>query len=74
MAKQQKRRTISVKGLTHQRLQDFCEGAGLSVSGYLEQIIEEKLDAHGVPKPTELKPRPGSRRTSEPIVSQYFTF
>ena len=45
MAKRQTRRSISVKGITYQRLKDYCEACGLSVSGYLEDIIAEKLDA-----------------------------
>ena len=36
MAKRQTRRSISVKGITYQRLKNFCEEQSLSVSGYLE--------------------------------------
>ena len=57
MAKRQTRRSISVKGITYQRLKDFCDTNGLSVSGYLEEIIAERLDAAGVPVPTVLKAR-----------------
>lgn len=75
MAKRQTRRSISVKGITYQRLKDFCESSGLSVSGYLEDIIAEKLDAAGVPVPTVVKPRPAQKLAdSEDIVSQHFTF
>ncbi len=76
MAKRQTRRSISVKGITYQRLKDYCDGQGKSVSGYLEELIATKLDAAGVPIPTVLKPRP-ERKTSvdpEEIVSQHFTF
>ena len=76
MAKRQTRRSISVKGITYQRLKDYCDAQGKSVSGYLEEIIAEKLDVAGVPIPTVLKPRP-SRKANEPteeIVSQHFTF
>ena len=76
MAKRQTRRSISVKGITYQRLKDYCDAQGKSVSGYLEELIAEKLDAAGVPVPTVLKPRP-ERKTiadSEEIVSQHFTF
>ena len=58
MAKRQTRRSISVKGITYQRLKDFCDTNSLSVSGYLEEIIAERLDAAGVPIPTVLKARP----------------
>lgn len=76
MAKRQTRRSISVKGITYQRLKDYCDANGTSVSGYLEEIIAEKLDAAGAPVPTVLKVRP-QRKTepdSEEIVSQHFTF
>lgn len=71
------RRSISVKGLTHQRLKDYCDAQGTSVSSYLEEIIGEKLDAEGVPVPTKIRP---SKKTSkgpkvdEDHVSQHFTF
>ncbi len=77
MAKRQTRRSISVKGITYQRLKDFCDANDKSVSGFLEEIIADRLDAAGVPVPTVLKPRP--QRTTmgengEEIVSQHFTF
>lgn len=79
MAKRQTRRSISVKGLTYQRLHDFCESTGKSVSGYLEEIIAEKLDAAGVPVPTKLQSKPApmpERVFSEDIPDphQFFTF
>jgi len=75
MAKRQTRRSISVKGITYQRLKDYCESSGLSVSGYLEDIIAEKLDAAGVPVPTVVKPRTAAKLVeADDIVSQHFTF
>ena len=76
MAKRQTRRSISVKGITYQRLKDFCDAHDKSVSGFLEEIIAERLDAAGVPVPTVLKPRPqrSSAPEQEEIVSQHFTF
>lgn len=75
MAKRQSRRSISVKGLTYQRLKNFCEAHNLSVSGYLEGIIGERLDAANAPVPERVEPRP-ARKSSEPneIISQHFTF
>lgn len=58
MKKRQTRRSISLKGITHQRLKNFCEIHDLSISGYLETIIMEKLDAAGVPVPERIEPRP----------------
>ena len=79
MAKRQTRRSISVKGITYQRLKNFCEDNGVSVSGYLEQIIADKLDAQNVPVPEKVEPRPtAAPKAAEPdqpsIVSQHFTF
>lgn len=76
MAKRQTRRSISVKGITYQRLKDYCEAYGLSVSGYLEDIIAEKLDAAGVPVPTVVKHEPVPQKPVDvdEIVSQHFTF
>jgi hypothetical protein len=75
MAKRQTRRSISVKGLTYQRLKNFCETKGLSVSGYLEDIISQRLDAANVPVPerVEMPVKPKSLHTEE-IISQHFTF
>ena len=80
MAKRQTRRSISVKGITYQRLKNFCEDQGLSVSGYLEQIIAERLDEADVPVPEKLEPRPqpAAQKPREgggdEIISQHFTF
>ncbi len=81
MAKRQTRRSISVKGITYQRLKGYCDENNLSVSGYLEEIIAEKLDAAGVPVPTVLKARPeradadgNSAQPPQETASQHFTF
>ncbi len=75
MAKRQTRRSISVKGLTYQRLKNFCEVQGLSVSGYLEDIIAAKLDAANVPVPEKVEARAKSKASEpEEIISQHFTF
>ncbi|MBX7078609.1 MAG: hypothetical protein K1X88_05410 [Nannocystaceae bacterium] len=74
MAKRQTRRSISVKGITYQRLKNFCEAQQLSVSGYLEDIIAAKLDAANVPVPEKVEPRAKPKAESEEIISQHFTF
>lgn len=77
MGKRQTRRSISVKGITYRRLKEYCDANGKSVSGYLEEIIGEKMDAAGVPVPAAPLPRAAPRTddaTSEAIVSQHFTF
>lgn len=72
--KKSTRRSISLKGLTYQRLKNYCEAERKSVSGYLEEIIAEKLDAAKVPMPKRLEPRPEKPVTSEDIADQHFTF
>lgn len=87
MAKRQTRRSISVKGITYQRLKNFCEDQNLSVSGYLEEIIASRLDEAKVPVPEKVDPRPvavpvsqtaapsgSSKREPDEIISQHFTF
>ena len=75
MPKRQTRRACSVKGITYQRLKDYCDAQNRSVSGYLEEIIAEKLDAAGVPVPTVLRPcKSKNERLPEEIASQHFTF
>lgn len=72
--KQQTRRTISVKGITYKRLKMYCESQGVSVSGWLERKLAEKLDEENVPVPEApdiCQPRPDRH---EEILSQYFTF
>ena len=81
MAKRQTRRSISVKGITYQRLKNFCEAQNLSVSGYLEDIIANRLDEANVPVPERVDPRPepsakpaGAPHDPDEIISQHFTF
>ena len=73
--KRHTRRSISLKGITYQRLKNHCEDEGFSISGYLETVIAEKLDAAGVPVPTKLEPRkPPPPPVADDIISQHFTF
>ena len=74
MARSQTRRSISVKGLTYQRLKDYCDAHDKSVSGYLEEIIAARLDAAGAPVPEKIRPRPPKPEREPEIVSQHFTF
>jgi hypothetical protein len=43
MGSTQTRRSISVKGLTYQRLKKYVDEHGGSVSGFVEDLIREKL-------------------------------
>jgi len=72
----QTRRSISVKGLTYQRLKNHCDEQGKSMSGWLEEVIAEKMDELKVPIPTQIDPpqeRPKAKSGDE-IISQHFTF
>jgi hypothetical protein len=48
-----KRKSISLKGITYQRLKDYCGATGKSVSGYLEDLIEDDLDRRLPPDPAD---------------------
>lgn len=51
------RRSVSLKGLTFQRMQKYCYEAGVPVSGYLEELIRADLEHKGRPQETVLEPR-----------------
>ena len=80
MAKRQTRRSISIKGISYQRLKNHCDDEGRSLSGWLEEVIAEKLDAAGVPMPmlpVRAYPLPERPVTAEDIEAQppaNFTF
>jgi len=77
MAKRNTRHSISVKGLTYQRMKDYCEKKDRSISGYLEEIIAKDMTARGVPEQTVLRPRPTKPKEEvdeEDIISNHFTF
>lgn len=62
MARRQSRRSISVKGLTYERLKRHVAETGDSVSGYLEALIEEKL---GPPTDEDLRKFAQAQEESE---------
>lgn len=74
MAKKQTRKSISVKGITYQRVKDYCDKEGRSVSGFLEDIIAAKLDALGVPVPTVLRPKALPTPSPARPGNTHFTF
>ena len=57
MAKRQTRRSVSVKGLTYQRLKNYCGAQEISVSSFIEGIIAERLEGLE-PVPDAVEPRP----------------
>jgi hypothetical protein len=76
MAKRQTRRSISVSGATYHRVKAYCESTGQSVSGYVEQLIGERMDEAGVPVPEVVPsyPRPKPVVYAEDIDSAHWTF
>ncbi len=43
------RKSISVAGLTYRRLQFYCREHGKKISAHVEELIEDKFDALGIP-------------------------
>lgn len=77
MARKQTRRSISVKGLTYQRLKNYCERNGDTISGFVERLVSEKMDEAGEPIPEKVDPPRPKSLTPEEIDqsgSQHFTF
>ena len=64
----QTRQSISLKGLTFQRMKNHCDAAGVTMAGQLEQWIDEALNAQDVPVPTEIAPK----RKFTPALSKWF--
>ena len=52
------RRAISVRGLTYARMKTYCTGLGKTMSGFVEELVGERLDAAGVPR---IEPPPERR-------------
>jgi hypothetical protein len=49
------RRSISVSGQTYARLKAHCEGQGVSVSGFVEQLVEESVGSRFPKRPEMLR-------------------
>lgn len=74
MAKRQTRRSISLKGATYHRLKVKCDGEGVSVSGWLEDIIAPHIEGIADPGPTKPQPKPVAPAEEGDPASGYFTF
>ena len=64
------RRSISITGLSHQRLKTWCDDNDMSMSGFFELVIAEKMDAAGVPVPEVLRVHYPVRRTNETVEDE----
>jgi hypothetical protein len=77
MAKQQKRRSISVAAKTYQRIANAIAAGKLegSVSGYVEKLIDDDMRKRDVPVPEKVDPpKPKPAESGEDIISQHFSF
>lgn len=81
MSKKQTRASITVRGLIHQRLDNYCKDEGLAISPTLEQWISEDLDARKIPIPTSPhvksarpKPHPPAPSTDDMVASGVWEF
>jgi len=81
MAKKRKqtRRSISVKGITYQRIKDFvsAQDPPQSISGYIEGVVKADLDEKGIPVPECLKEIPREKKKQyedDPPWGNHFTF
>lgn len=43
------RKSISLRGITFARIEIYCAARGITISGFVEQLANEQLDAHGQP-------------------------
>lgn len=77
--RKQTRRSISVKGITYQRIRDYFkqDDPDRSVSGYIEDLVKADLDKKGIPVPKFLvvptKPKKKDHE-DEPPWGNHFTF
>src|SRR5262245_728930 len=73
MSKKQTRRSISVRGVTYDRLREYCAGASISMSDFVEQRIAdffagrpELAAAPAVAKPAPVVARPAAPPAPRP--------
>ena len=69
--KKSTRRSISVKGMTYQRLQTYCDAKGRPVSGLLEEMIAQYLDERGAPLALQLAPRKPPAMPEKPSTGEF---
>lgn len=55
MSRRQTRRSVSLKGLTYQRIKAYCDEHGLAVSAYLERLVHADLNLKGRPQEVILR-------------------
>ena len=53
--KKQYRRSISLSPLTYQRLRKYCDEEVRSMAGFIEELINERLDDEEFPRETVVR-------------------
>ena len=76
MTRKQTRRSVSMTGLTYQRLTNYCERTEQSRSGLVEKLLNDYLDEKQEPVVEVLKPSPIKERKKrdDDHLPAYFTF
>lgn len=64
---------MSIRGVTYDRLRLHVQD-DQSISGFIEELINEKMDAAGQPIPDRVDPPRPRKDEEDPVVSQHFTF
>ena len=77
--RKQTRRSVSVKGITYQRIKDFtaAQDPPKSISGYIEDLVKADLDKRGIPVPEFIKEVPRKKKKEfedDPPWGNHFTF
>jgi hypothetical protein len=75
--KKQTRKAISVRGLTYQRVKNYCRKHDRSISGYVEEVINDALEnVEPVPQFIEPPARKREPKKADPseIPSAIWTF
>lgn len=73
MSKKQSRRSISVRGTTYVRLRDYCAGAELSMSDFIEKRIAEFFvdkPAVAAPRSAAVKPAQKAPLAPRPVAAR----
>lgn len=69
MGHEQKRRSLSLHWTVYQRLEKMCRDDGRSVSGYVTELLNEKMDERGRAIEVVREPKPGKMTSKGPASS-----
>ena len=85
MAKKQTRRSVSIRGITYDKVRTYCERHNLSMSEFVEDLISQFFDNSGKivkkPEPMEKEKSPVAAESEEKLdfnelhdAARFFTF